>query len=127
MRVMLVILFWLFSVTAYATSKCPAGYKETISKSGYPSGQCYQDTDTDTDTDTLGQPQDQAGIGADVVLWENKKGSLVEEVTAEYRRDLDNNTNAIYGVVRINLWSKLKRHMAIKKALDKGEKDGATH
>ena len=90
---------------------CPEGYKATIAPEGShhfrPS--CYMDTDTDTDTDTVGEPQDEAGVGADVVLWQNDgEESLVEEVTAEYRRDLENDTNAVYGVVRINLWNKIK-------------------
>lgn len=110
----LIATIWvmLFGITAYAgeyESSCPEGYKETVTKSGYGKTQCYIDTDTDTDTDTLGDPQDEAGVGADVVLWQNdKEGSLIEEVVGEYRYDLENETHATYGVVRLNLWNQIK-------------------
>jgi hypothetical protein len=122
-----VLCIWcvLFSATAYAgqTTSCPEGYKATTTKHGHQ--HCYIDTDTDTDTDTLGEPQDEAGVGADVILWQNDSlEPFIEEVTAEYRRDLDNDTNEIYGVVRINLWQKLKgakKDRAVETALNEAE------
>lgn len=127
-KLFLTILLILASTTLVHAkahpSPCPSGYKATVPPDGFKghfTPQCYQDidTDTDTDTDTLGTPQDQAGVGANVVLWQNEKENpLVEEVTAEYRRDLDNDTNSIYGVVRLNLWEKIKDKFKKKEVVE---------
>jgi hypothetical protein len=33
---------------------------------------------------------------------------MIEEVVAEYKYDIDNEAHSIYGVVRVNLWQKIK-------------------
>ena len=109
---MIALLIGLFFTgSAFAgESSCPSGYKQTLNKWGH--SHCYIDTDTDTDTDTLGDPQDEAGVGADVVLWQNEKQDpWLEEVVAEYRYDADNKTHATYGVVRLNLWNAVKENI----------------
>ena len=64
----------------------------------------------DTDTDTHADQRDEAGVGADVVVWQNEtdKVTFIEEVVAEYKYDIDNEAHSIYGVVRVNLWQKIK-------------------
>lgn len=64
----------------------------------------------DTDTDTHVEERDKAGVGADVVIWQNEtdKVTWIEEVVAEYRYDIDNEAHSVFGVVRVNLWSKIK-------------------
>lgn len=61
----------------------------------------------------------EAGVGADVVLWQSEKyEALIEEVAAEYRYDIRGEEHKVYGVVRLNLWQKF-----IKKIFGKGEED----
>jgi len=93
--------------TAYAegyevSNDC--GFFETTSKQGHE--HCYNDTDTIHHDDR----DDPAGVGADVVVWQNDTDKLtfIEEVVAEYRYDINNEEHSIFGVVRINLWEKIK-------------------
>jgi len=65
------------------------------------------------DTDTWRRERKaelEAGVGADVVLWENEteKVKFIEEVVAEYKYDINNQDHSVYGVVRLNLWQKIK-------------------
>jgi len=63
------------------------------------------------DTDTWRDEKDtEAGVGADIVLWENEtdKVKFIEEVVAEYKYDINNEDHSVYGVVRLNLWQKIK-------------------
>jgi hypothetical protein len=48
-------------------------------------------------------------VGADVVLWQSDKVEpLIEEVVTEYKYDIENEAHSVYGVVRLNLWNKIK-------------------
>lgn len=110
-KLFLAFLMVMFvGITSASASHCPAGYKRTLNSNGSAGSQCYQDIDTDTDTDTLGQPQDEFGVGVDAVMWQNdtEKLKMIEEVTTEYRYDIDNENHSVYGVVRVNLWDKIK-------------------
>ena len=88
----------LLAGTAYAggSKSCDEGWYSKVAN------KCVTHPDRDLDT--------QAGIGADVVLWKNEteKVKFIEEVTAEYRHDFNNDSDSIYGVVRVNLWDKIK-------------------
>ena len=93
----------LYAVPAFA--HCPDGYKSTLNSYGH--SHCY--IDTDTDTDTIYKREAEAGIGTDIVLWENSKKSLIEDVTTQYRYDFNNGgEHKVYGVVRLNLWEKIR-------------------
>jgi hypothetical protein len=90
-----VVLF--YAPTAYASGDpCDSFLKNIINDCG--------------EADTQAEQRDQAGVGADVVLWENETDKLdfIEEVVAEYKYDIDNESHSIYGVVRLNLWQKIK-------------------
>ena len=90
------IVFW--GVTAFASGEksCDEGWYSKIAN------KCVTHPNKD-----LGAA---AGIGADVVIWQNDtdKVKFIEEVVAEYRHDFNNDNDSIYGVVRVNLWQKIK-------------------
>jgi hypothetical protein len=96
----LVMMLLLITGTAYAGGEksCDGGWWSKVAN------ECHKVTHPDQDLDT------QAGIGADVVIWQNEteKAKFIEEVTAEYRHDFNNDSDSIYGVVRVNLWDKIK-------------------
>jgi hypothetical protein len=98
-----VCCIFLFSATAYAGGEksCENGWWSKVAN------ECSPHT---VDTDTHAKQRDQAGVGADVVVWQNEtdKATFIEEVVAEYKYDIDNEAHSIYGVVRVNLWQKIK-------------------
>jgi hypothetical protein len=56
------------------------------------------------------EPDTEAGVGADVILWENEdREALVENVNTQYKYDINNKNHSIYGVVQVNLWHKIKK------------------
>jgi hypothetical protein len=62
--------------------------------------------DTDTDKDTNDRLQNAAGVGADVILWQSPSEHY--EVVAEYKYDERNGRHSVYGVVRMNLWQRIR-------------------
>jgi len=105
--ILCVLVFCAAPVQATQELSCEDG--ESVTGTTWYHAHCYTDTDTDTDTDTIGEPQNEVGVGTDVVLWANEdEDALVDEVVAEYRYAMDNETHALYGVVRLNLWDKIK-------------------
>jgi hypothetical protein len=97
-------ILFVYGATAYAGEKSCDSYFW-----GKVANECSPHT-VDTDTDTHAKQRDQAGVGADVVIWQNEteKAKMIEEVVAEYKYDIDNEAHSIYGVVRVNLWQKIK-------------------
>jgi uncharacterized lipoprotein YajG len=108
MKKYLFILLAVFLV-AGCSQEAEAGQK-TCENSQFWNAVANECSPHTVDTDTHAKQRDQAGVGADVVVWQNEtdKATFIEEVVAEYKYDIDNEAHSIFGVVRVNLWQKIK-------------------
>ena len=55
----------------------------------------------------IDQRRNPAGVGVDAVLYQSNS-PLLEEVTAEYRYDINNDEHITYAVARVNVFSAVK-------------------
>jgi hypothetical protein len=104
MRKLLLICCILF-VCAWGTTAYAGGYEDPCDS--YKGKYLNECADNAVHHDHRDNP---LGIGADVVLWQNEtdKVTFIEEVVAEVRHDFENQETSVYGVVRVNLWQKIK-------------------
>ena len=107
-KLIIALCILLFSTaTAYAGGELSCEDGESKTGSTWYHQHCYVDKDTHLSHE---KRKDPAGVGADLVLWQNEteKAKFIEEFVAEYRYDINNEEHSIFGVVRVNLWDKIK-------------------
>jgi len=112
-RVLIAVSILLLASPAFATEQTSEATWKNGELSEESKGYLVHDhdyVDTDTDTDTVKKSKKtEVGVGADVVVWENENDqSLLDEVVAQYKYDIKNEDHSVYGVVRLNLWQKIK-------------------
>ncbi len=105
-KLFFVLLIMMVACVARADDYEPWGEPTCENDSEYANfaNECNPDTDTNTENGN------EIGVGADVILWQAEDDSqLFYEVTAEYRYDTHSGNQEVYGVAKINLWSKIKK------------------
>ncbi len=100
----LALLIILLATPAYASFYNPECGGAEVTGDTWHHTHCY--TDTDTDTHSNDKVSNQQGVGADILLYQNK----AVDVLAEYKYDWANGSHSSYAVVKTNrsVWDYIK-------------------